>query len=346
MDEELRCDFYIGANIFYSIKLMTYETLKGFKKRLKFSSLLGNFYWQEGSVLLSFRGYKHYILTGDPYCISTWVIMVLNKLTFKKTYLWCHGWYGDENWLKKIFKMIFFGLSDKVFLYGEYARDLMVREGFNPKKLVPLYNSLDYNKQVGIRARLRNSNVYKQHFQNSFPVLIFIGRIQAIKKIEHLIQAMVRINEGANKCNLVVVGKDVEGVNLQEMVNSYNLDKFVWFYGPCYNEEIIAELIFNADLCVSPGNVGLTAIHSLVYGTPLLTHGNFKKQMPEFEAIQEGETGGFYKENSIEDLAEKILKWCWGDKPRRSLIREKCYSIIEKKYNPNVQINIIKSTIN
>ncbi len=69
----------------------------------------------------------------------------------------------------------------------------------------------------------------------------------------------------------------------------------IWLYGACYDEEIIGELIFNAQLCVSPGNVGLTAMHSLVYGTPVITHNNFSNQSPEFEAIIDGKTGSFSK---------------------------------------------------
>ena len=53
-------------------------------------------------------------------------------------------------------------------------------------------------------------------------------------------------------------------------------------------------------------NVGLTAIHSLSFGTPVLTHNNFDNQMPEVQAINEGENGGFFIENDLEDLIKKI----------------------------------------
>ena len=33
--------------------------------------------------------------------------------------------------------------------------------------------------------------------------------------------------------------------------------------------KIISKYLYYADICVSPGNVGLTAIHSLTYGTPV-----------------------------------------------------------------------------
>ena len=166
MDKELNCDFYLGDRVPYSIKLMNYESLKGYQKTLKYISLIGNFYCQQGAVKLAFKSYKHYIITGEPYCISTWLILLVNKLKGKKTYLWSHGWYGNENSYKKFLKKMFFGLSDKVLLYGDYARKMMIDEGFNPEKLITIYNSLDYEKQVRIRENLKETSVFTSHFKN------------------------------------------------------------------------------------------------------------------------------------------------------------------------------------
>ena len=56
MDRELKCDFYFGDRLPYSVELMNYESLKGFKKRLKYKSLFGNFYWQDGYGAFSVPG--------------------------------------------------------------------------------------------------------------------------------------------------------------------------------------------------------------------------------------------------------------------------------------------------
>lgn len=52
------------------------------------------------------------------------------------------------------------------------------------------------------------------------------------------------------------------GVILKKCIRE-RVDKNVWFYGSCYDEQTNAELIYNADMCVAPGNVGLTAIHAM-----------------------------------------------------------------------------------
>ena len=110
-----------------------------------------------------------------------------------------------------------------------------------------------------------------------------------------------------------------------------------------YDENLIAKHIYESDLCVSPGNVGLTCIHSLTYGTPVSTHNNFKNQMPEAEAIQDGKNGFFFKENNIEDLQVQIIKWfeLYHDKTTKDSVRE----IIDLKYNPYFQLNVITKMI-
>ncbi len=345
MDKELKCDFYIGDRISYSLELMRYDNLEGFKKRLKFIQLIGNFYWQQGALNLAFKPYQHYILTGEPYCLSSWFILLLNKLTGRKTYLWTHGWYGNENGVKKVFKKIFFGLAHKVLLYGDYAKNLMIKEGFNFEKLLPIYNSLDYNKQIQIRKNLKDSLIYKQHFKNKFPVLLYLGRIQSRKKIELLINALYEMQKSKSYCNLILIGKQTDDTEIHKLLSLFNLNKYVWFFGPCYDETVLGEFIYNADVCVSPGNVGLTAIHSLVYGTPVVTQNNFIHQMPEFEAITPGVTGDFFIEDSVKDLETKIGKWISLCKEERDSVRQECYKVIHEKYNPEYQIEVLKNNI-
>jgi len=345
MDSELKCDFFIGDRINLPIKLMDYHELSGFKKTLKNLTLISKFYWQEDALRLVFKPYKKYIIIGEPYCISTWLILFFAIITGKKTFLWTHGWYGNETIIKRIIKKIFFELSTKVLLYGDYAKDLMIKEGFSPKKLIPIYNSLDYKDQRKIRENLSVTGIYQNYFKNHFPVLLYIGRIQRNKKLDLLIEAMsILFNRGVS-CNLIIIGEEAEKTNLSMLVDKFKLGKFVWFYGSCYDENSLGELIYNANLCVVPGDVGLTVMHSFVYGTPIITHNNFAKHGPEFEAITEGITGAFFKEDSLYDLCDKISNWITISADKRENIRLECYNIINEKYNPYKQIKILKNTL-
>ena len=92
-------------------------------------------------------------------------------------------------------------------------------------------------------------------------------------------------------------------------------------------------------MCVSPGNVGLTAIHSLTYGTPVLTHDDFNFQMPEAEAIKENISGIFFRINNANDLSKN------QDFQKSNFNKSKVREIILTKYNPNYQKTIFDKII-
>jgi glycosyltransferase involved in cell wall biosynthesis len=143
--------------------------------------------------------------------------------------------------------------------------------------------------------------------------------------------------------NVAFVGDGPEMENLQKAVAADDVTKY-WFVGALYDEQEIARYLYFADICVSPGNVGLTGIHALSYGLPVITNDNFEQQMPEFEAIEQGRTGDFFKEDDVCSLADKIESWLKNNNDRE-LVREQCYQVIDEKYNPNYQVNLVKAVL-
>ena len=105
-------------------------------------------------------------------------------------------------------------------------------------------------------------------------------------------------------------------------------------------------MIYNADLCVSPGNIGLTAMHSLVFGTPAITHDDFPHQMPEFEAIKDGETGTFFKNGNVDSLAEGIVRWFEKHGNDREDVRKACMKEIDENWTPQFQIEVLRKNLN
>ncbi|APU95299.1 glycosyl transferase family 1 [Sphingobacterium sp. B29] len=344
LDRGLKMDFYFGDKM-GDIKKLNYGELSGFKGELKNIRILSNFYWQSGAVKLFFKdNYQSFLLLGEYYCISTWLILFFSLFSNKKVYLWSHGWYGKEGRVVSFIKKIFFSMSDAIFLYGEYAKKLMVAEGIKETKLHVIYNSLDYENQIRVRKSLSQNTLYKEHFGNDDPILFFIGRLTKVKKLDMVIDALDLLRKSGQNFNLVIVGNGEEREYLIDKCAKLFLDKRVWFVGELYSEDKIGEYIFNADLCISPGNVGLTAMHSLVYGTPVITHDDFKYQMPEFEAVQNGYTGLFFQKDNLEDLYEKIMYWKTLNFDRQ-VVRQRCFQVIDEKYNPQYQYKIFSKNL-
>lgn len=346
LDDNLNIDFYFGDFLDWApdVKKMDHHDLSGFKKELQNRRFLKIFTWQKGSLKAIFRkGYSHVILYGDSFYISNWFIMFYCRMFKIKTAVWTHGLYQDVKGLSALYNQAFYNLANYTLLYGNYAREKMIKQGFDPSKLLVIYNSLDYEKQLAVRRTLTDDNIYENYFGNKKPVVLYIGRIQKVKKLNMIMEALHQVLNTEHEFNLMFVGEDKEGVNLREIAYNKGLLNNIWFYGGCYDEKVIGNMIYNATVCVSPGNIGLTAMHTLVYGTPAITHDNFLNQMPEFEAIQPGKTGDFFVEDNINSLVEKIKIWIDKSKLNRDDIRVNCYEKIDSLYNPSYQLHVINS---
>ncbi|MBU2901528.1 glycosyltransferase [Maribacter dokdonensis] len=342
MDKEFNCSFYFGDRVNSDIKKLNYQDLNGFKEELSNVSILNtSFSWQKGAWYKIFKNYKFFLITGEPYYLSNWALIILGKILGKKVIPWAHGIKGDYNKMEW-FEKLFFKLCPLVLLYGNHSRNIMINKGFNPDKLICIYNSLNHDKQINLRNSIKPSQIYFEHFNNKNPTIIYIGRIQKSKKLELLAECIHRLNKKGINCNLVFIGKDLKDNNVVKTAKELEIEKHVWFYGPCYEEEKISELIFNANLCVSPGPVGLTALHSLTYGTPVISNDNFNTQMPEYEVIKPKKTGDFYQENNIEDLIIKIIPWLKINNTLRDEVRKDCYKVIDDNWNPKSQIITLK----
>ena len=339
IDKSFDVDFIFGDHP--ADKRFDVKRLQSPAKVIWNKHLTKSLYYQKGIPFL-FTKYNTILIAGATHCISTWLLLILSyPFKKKRVYLWSHGWYGKENRMERFVKKIFFGMATGVFTYGDRAKKLMVENGLNGDKIWPLHNCLDHKAHLEIRNTLSESSIYRDRFNNNNPNLIFIGRLTQVKKLDMGIKALAICKEKGHEYNMTFIGDGPTMRLLQEDVKLNKLEENVWFYGACHDEVKNGELIYNADLCISPGNVGLTAVHCMTFGTPVITNDDFTSQMPEFETIVPGRTGDFFSCGSPEALAEAIMKW-FDTKQNRQEIRQNCYNVIDNEWTPEYQISVLK----
>ena len=343
MQKQMNCHFIFGLDK-TTVKRMDTSVLSQVEEIP--NKYIGNTNWYTQSGLIK-KTKEFDCLINDLgiFCVSAWILLIIARLRKQKIYNWDHGWYGRETLIKKILKRVYFGLATGSFIYGEYAIDLMKKNGFNGDKLHPIHNSLDYDRQLTIRKSIKPSSIYKEHFGNDYPVLIMIGRLNLRKNLNQLIEAVASLKDKSIIYNVVLVGDGEDKKPMQDLVNKHNINNQVWFYGACYDEIKNAELLYNADMCVVPGDIGLTAIHAMMFGLPVISHDYFPNQGPEFEVIKEGKTGSFFKHNDIESLADTISNWFALHSNDRDKVRQACQSEIDKSWTPQYQLNVLKKVI-
>ena len=284
-----------------------------------------------------------YIILANPNSLSTWLCVLIAKIRKVPVLMWSHGYLKEEKGLKAYVRKAFYNLADRHLLYGNKAKIIMAQKGFNPSELYVIYNSLDYSKQKFYRDKLtyadRKETRSKYGFKENSIVLIAIGRLLKKLKLEQVIRTIK--DEKYKDINLFIIGDGPEEASLQSLIKKLDVQENVIFYGACHEEKELAELYNASDYSVVMGKVGLSAMHSLAYGIPMITNHNIDEHFPEIEAIIEGETGFYFLEDNIPDFSSKLQAIEY-----RGKIYNNCISIIEKNYTPHRQKEIIETVIN
>jgi glycosyltransferase involved in cell wall biosynthesis len=310
------------------------------------SFTLGPYYVQRG-ILGRIRALKISlcIFLGNPWFASYWLLTPLLRLLGKKVLFWTHGWISArEPFLRRTMKSAFFKLPNGLLLYGRRSRQIGLARGFAAERMSIISNSLDYRSQKGVFDAL--SGVQRETIRRELglplepKILICTARLTKACRFDILLHAAHQLLARKHDVFVLLVGDGPESQSLAELGASLDVPLRLW--GPCYDELALAKLYKASDLTVSPGKVGLTAMHSMAYGTPVISHDNLDRQMPEFESIVAGATGDFFVENSSDDLASVIAGWfgAHAEKPERE-----CVARIEAEFTPTYQRGVIEAAL-
>lgn len=302
------------------------------------------FAWQKGSIAPALWGnFDAYILEGDAYYLSSWVAAVFAKLRRRRVVFWSHGWAREDRGLKYFVRAAFYRLADGLLLYGDRAKSIGMQYGFAADRLYVMYNSLDFDYQRKCAAELRAVEIaalrHELFGSAAVPVVIASARLIEKKRFDLLIRALGIIKRHGRRVDLLLVGDGPARSALQTLARSEGVN--VVFTGACYDEPGLARYFACACVTVSPGEVGLTCMHSLGYGVPVITHSDPDRQGPEFEAIIPGVTGDLFKPGDIEDLAAKLERWTQSANVPES-VRNACLTRIETRYHARFQARAIE----
>lgn len=305
-------------------------------------------FWQTGLLKLSVsRDYRIIVYWGEAHRLSTWISAIIARMTGKKVVFWTHGIYGNEGFFKRKIRTWFYSLAHVLLVYGEHGKQQLSKAGLPANRLFVINNSLDVDAQLGVVRRFSEENLAalrNKYCQKYERLLVFVGRLEASKRLDLLLQALSHMKSMGFAVKALLIGDGAMKEQLQALTHEQGLAQHVIFYGECYEEEVVLPLLAASDICVSPGEVGLTAMHALVCGTPVITHDDFSNQMPECEAIKLGESGGFFRRGSAEDLAEKICA-CLSAIEKGEITSESCRRIIQHKYTPEFQRSVFFEAI-
>lgn len=303
--------------------------------------LPGSVLWQSAVVPCVFsRSYDGIIFLGDMHYISTWVGALASRAVGTKIFFWTIGMHRPEFGLKLALRNAWHSLPCHILVYGEYAKNLMCRSGISSNRIAVIGNSLDFKEQSKHYHAVEKLGIP----QSDTPMLVAIGRLTERRKLDRLIEAVAILGADGVVTKARIIGQGPERARLEALASELNVRDQVQFVGAIYDEAIIARHMYEADLCVVPGIIGLGAVHAHTYGTPVITCGDWAIQAPEAEVISPGETGGFCAWEDARSVAQAIRVWLSSGRMRHEA-RHKCRAAVEKKWTPVKQREAIEAAI-
>lgn len=199
-------------------------------------------------------------------------------------------------------------LNDAIILYSKNEiKDIRPRQRH---KIFVANNTIDFESFPDIsQSREEIKEEFGIHFEK---VVLFVGRMRTVKKVEHLIEVFNSLNESGVGC--VIVGDSMD-YNLHKLIKKRNILYLGEIHDP-YNIQI-SKLFKMADIFCIPGDVGLGLNQAFYWGLPVVTEAGL--QPPEIHYLTEGRNGFIVPENDINELKNRIALLLQNDRLRAEL---------------------------
>lgn len=247
-----------------------------------------------------------YVLEGNVYNLTTWLLTIILKIRGRKVVFWGHGWKRPESGLKLAIRKFFYRLPNAHFVYGNWAKNYAASVGLPSKIFYPIYNS--YTSEKRLRESLGGEAQGDYHLAPKRGLtLLFSGRLTPRHGVDQVLKAVLESRrQKKTEVKLLVVGDGPEYSRLLEMTEGD--PGAAEFLGAVYSMDELRRIYARADYAVSPGASGLNVIQALSFRVPVIAACGDSESGPEIEAIRHRKTGLLYPAQDIEALKKLILE--------------------------------------
>ena len=291
--------------------------------------------------LFKLLSYDVIFIYGNPRIISNLVYALILLLLKRKVVIWGQAHTAGSKPLLKRIRLLWWRCFRYFFVYTDNESKWLARNGFCNKIIVGMNNGLDQRKIDRIRKQWPKQKLIQWQQENKIngrPLLVSCARLVAKNHFEECIELLSRMQNEDYDVAWVVIGDGPQRYHLKQLSESCGVaDRIIWL-GPVYKEEELAPWFLSADLFLHPAAIGLSLLHAMGYGLPVVTQDDASGHMPEFAAFRNGETGLLYTSGDMSDLHNKVRSLI-DDHPKRCQMGSNAERIARMLYNKEVMVD-------
>ncbi|MAR92623.1 MAG: hypothetical protein CML06_17340 [Pseudomonadales bacterium] len=236
------------------------------------------------------RRSDRFIHFGDFKFLSLWFLMFYCFFSHKKLWLHGQGGYKRSGPLHRLVYSLSVFLCEGYICYTEYSAQAL-------KKILP--RSLRH-KVIVVSNTLAMEPAECHRNPETGSSLLYIGRLRKGCGIELLLESAARL-----KLTVKVIGEGPAGY-VDKLKAQFPSARF---YGGVFDPQQQEDIARDCMAGVYGGDAGLSVVHYMALGLPVIVHGDIKKHMgPEPSYVVDGVNGLVFLRGDVESLVNCIAQ--------------------------------------
>jgi glycosyltransferase involved in cell wall biosynthesis len=252
------------------------------------------------------------VVCGNPRFLSSLRFAYLARRRGMAVVWWGHGWSPTSRRWRARVRGLLMRYMHAVLLYTDHEADeWRVRLPRNVG-VFGAQNAIDQSKTRTEVARWTSEQLTafrRAECLEGRKVLLFCGRLRTQPRtgVDLLLRALQCLIVADASYLAVIIGDGEDRTRLQAMAQRLAVDAHVRWLGAQYDESANAPWFLSALCFAYPGPIGLSLLHAMGYGLPVITHSDRRRHNPEIAALRHGFNGLEFADGDAADLSRKIV---------------------------------------
>jgi len=317
--------------------------------RKLFSFFGGRVIWQTGFEFIKAGAPGDVVVVcGDMHQLSSlWMAAKAKRRGFGVIWWGHHQSMNAKPFLVKLRLAVAKFVSDCFLCYTDQGIRMLARNGFNASTTFATGNTVDTEliRKLTLLWDTEKTQKFKESngIQNK-RILLFCGVLRQKSRMDVFFQALKIVCSKKNDVLLLVIGSGEKLQSCKGQVAELQLTENVRFLGEIRSQVDLAPWFMSSELFAYGGAIGLSIIHAMAYGLPVIVHGNANLHGPEFEAMHPGVNGLTFRHNDANDMAEKIISLL-NDKEALKAMKKNALETVRRNYSIESMVARFKECI-
>ncbi|MFA6043575.1 MAG: glycosyltransferase family 4 protein [Phycisphaerales bacterium] len=265
------------------------------------------------------------------------------------TVLWGHGYSKAETRLRENSRGAVADFADAVLFYNHTSAQRFIDRGYSaPDRVFVALNTLDITAITAAKKEWEGDPARLAAFRAAKglagPTVLFVSRLNADNRVDLLLKAAAVLHKDMPALKVVIVGSGPESDSLKALARSLQVEDAIIFTGAIYDEKDLAPYFLSAGVFCYPVNIGLSLIHAMAYGVPVVTSNRMAAQNPEIEAFHDGVNGCCYQDGDVDALAG-VLGLVLSDAALQRRLHEGAIATVTEDFNISKMVDGMEAAI-